>query len=230
MLLGASAPPKASDINLGLRYSPHKSKLSRQAIISSSFAPLPIIFSFLRFYQIRHFGLPGQHGVQIFTADVERGVSLGLQCFTVVKHAIVNVRLRLSPLLILKFRLIFLPAAFALSRRTDIKSNSISTDIPRSSIRGTGGAVAELSAPLRAALSRRSGTNRARWRTRPDSPAVQSYSLADSSRPGHPGWRQSPVQQFCRPAVITLLVRFLRQVDDTARTTAPARNVYPSPT
>ena len=31
-------------------------------------------FGFLRFYQIRHFGLSGQHGVQIFTADVERGV------------------------------------------------------------------------------------------------------------------------------------------------------------
>ena len=37
-------------------------------------------------------------------------------------------------------------------------------------------------------------------------------------------------QQFCRPAVITLLVRFLRQVDDTGRTAQRlARNVYPSP-
>ena len=49
-------------------------------------------FGFLRFHQIGHFSLSGQHGVQIFTANVERGVGLRLQRFTVVKLAIVNLK------------------------------------------------------------------------------------------------------------------------------------------
>ena len=47
-------------------------------------------FGFLRFYQIRHFGLSDQHVVQIAAAHVKRCVYLRLQYFTVVQYAIVE--------------------------------------------------------------------------------------------------------------------------------------------
>ncbi|XNM62463.1 hypothetical protein ACLK1T_09760 [Escherichia coli] len=69
-----------SGINLGLPYSPQQIKLSRGRL-SFQFCTIANNFGSSSLYDICHFGLSGQHCVQNFTADVERGAQLGIAAF-----------------------------------------------------------------------------------------------------------------------------------------------------
>ncbi|GDV23232.1 hypothetical protein EC142664_02391 [Escherichia coli O145:H28] len=141
-----------------------------------------------------------------------------LQCFTVVKHAIVQRQVEVIAVAHIEVQADIFTRSF---RAIEANGHKVEQHFDRHSangVRGTGGAVAELMHPF-AQLFRAGQVE-----TAPCGglgliaqlfKVIRLQILRDLvTRVGG----NHLFQQFCRPAVITLLVRFLRQVDDTGRT------------